>query len=450
MAEKKYDLVVIGAGTAGCLAAYTAAKKGLTNIAIIDRKKRALIGKKICGDGIGTKHLDFLKKVGFDLSEEIIAHIPQNAHLISPDKEKDYTLPIKGQLAIINRHQFGQELLENVINQGVKLLANTMFTGIEKKEDKMIIALSSAKEKHTINSSLVIDASGFNSRIRTNTNLFDHYAKVRDDEQYYCYREICSIENLPKEFKEEIIFEFSYQITKGGYMWYFSRGGKELNMGTGIPKTWMNITSPKKIFSEAMETRFTGITTLDSGGGFVPTRHPIPTHVNDNIILTGDAGVIVNPLHGGGLGASLASGYFAGKIAAEKVPKEDLTEQDLWEFNKLILERYGHRYSILDLYRILLQNIPDKELNNAFKNDYLPLGKIFYAREYDQLLLLSRKLGEIWQELPNQRLNILPKFIEQVHAITHQYPEQPAELQSWAATYQTIYDTYQKAIAIKK
>ncbi|NPE08746.1 MAG: FAD-binding protein, partial [Asgard group archaeon] len=118
MVSKNFDLVVIGAGTAGCLAAYTAAKEGLSKIALVDRKPQKLIGKKICGDGIGTKHLDFLQELGFPIKENnILANIIKTAHLISPDKKKDYALPVQGQLAIINRHQFGQILLEETLNQ---------------------------------------------------------------------------------------------------------------------------------------------------------------------------------------------------------------------------------------------------------------------------------------------------------------------------------------------
>ena len=40
LSRENYDLVVIGAGSAGCLAAHAAVKNGLTKIALIDRKKK--------------------------------------------------------------------------------------------------------------------------------------------------------------------------------------------------------------------------------------------------------------------------------------------------------------------------------------------------------------------------------------------------------------------------
>ena len=102
-----------------------------------------------------------------------------------------------------------------------------------------------------------------------------------------------------------------------------------------------------------MSNRFKKMTVLVAGGGFVPTRHPIPNHVKDNIILIGDAGAIVNPLHGGGLSPSLASGHIAGKIAAKLIPAEMTKEEDLWVFNQKIVERYGLRYANCEGERLI-------------------------------------------------------------------------------------------------
>ncbi len=451
LVSENFDVVVIGAGTAGCLAAYAAAKEGLRKIALIDRKPQKLIGKKICGDGIGTNHLDFLQNIGFPIKENnILANVVKTARIISPDKKKEYTLPVQGQLAIINRHQFGQTLLEETLNLGVKLFANTTFKSLKRETNNLKIQLvKDGTEAITISAPLIIDGSGINSKIREELGEFDETAQLKDEEQYYCYREVCKIEAAPEKYVDSAVFEFSFDLTKGGYKWFFSRGNNEYNMGTGIPKSWIKKASPKDIYQSDMKNRFSEIKLIDGGGGFVPTRHPIPSHVKDNIILTGDAGLIVNPLHGGGLSPSLASGYIAGKIAATQVPNEKLTEGDLWIFNKKINERYGLRYSILDLYRILLQNIPDEELNDALHKEYLPLGNIFYAREYEILMKLSIKLGEIWKQLPNPRFNRLPEFIEKVYDCTNQYPQTPEELDGWAKEYREIYASYYSLIAMK-
>ncbi|MDR2204009.1 MAG: FAD-dependent oxidoreductase, partial [Nitrososphaerota archaeon] len=56
---EKFDAIVVGAGTAGCIAAKTIAESGL-KVCLIDKNSRENIGEKICGDAIGEHHLTFL------------------------------------------------------------------------------------------------------------------------------------------------------------------------------------------------------------------------------------------------------------------------------------------------------------------------------------------------------------------------------------------------------
>ena len=56
---EKFDTIVVGGGTAGCVAAKTLASAGLS-VCLVDRKDRNSIGKKVCGDAIGKHHFDNL------------------------------------------------------------------------------------------------------------------------------------------------------------------------------------------------------------------------------------------------------------------------------------------------------------------------------------------------------------------------------------------------------
>ena len=114
MTSKQFDLVILGAGTAGCLAAHTAVKSGLEKVAIIDRKPEKLIGNKICGDGIGINHLENLQKLGFPIKEgNVIANQLQTARLISPDKEKS----VENEVKKIDAGKTENEKVEEVIEE---------------------------------------------------------------------------------------------------------------------------------------------------------------------------------------------------------------------------------------------------------------------------------------------------------------------------------------------
>ena len=213
----KFDVIVVGAGTAGCMAAYSAAKEGISKIILIDKKSKNQIGNKICGDGIGINHLTFLEDNGFPIKESnIILNKIKTAYLVSPNSTIEDKINIEGHLAIIDRYNFGQTLLKGVLEQRVKLLDKSTIKTIKRKTNEIELNVERKDgESLTIRAPLVIDCSGFHSKIREKSNFFDENYTIKDDEQYYCYREISEIENAPDMYIDSAIFEFSYEKTKG-------------------------------------------------------------------------------------------------------------------------------------------------------------------------------------------------------------------------------------------
>jgi flavin-dependent dehydrogenase len=122
---EKYDAIVVGAGTAGCLAAKTMAQKGL-KVCIVEKKQKAEIGEKICGDALGEHHLTFLgleKPNGGELEAKI-----DGMKIYSPDENTVFTVADKDFKGyILNRHLFGQWLLKKATDSGAQLLDCTNF-----------------------------------------------------------------------------------------------------------------------------------------------------------------------------------------------------------------------------------------------------------------------------------------------------------------------------------
>ena len=72
-----------------------------------------------------------------------------------------------------------------------------------------------------------------------------------------------------------------------------------------------NHPNPKAIFNEHVAPLFKNSTLIHAGGGIVPTRRPIWSLVHEGILLIGDAGCTVNPIHGGGIGSGMQSAVHA-------------------------------------------------------------------------------------------------------------------------------------------
>jgi digeranylgeranylglycerophospholipid reductase len=163
---EKFDVLVVGAGTAGCLAAKTAAEAGL-KVCLIDSKKREEIGVKVCGDALGEHHLTTLglgKPQGGELEKRI-----EGVQIYSPDQNAIFTIADKDFVGyILNRRLFGQWLLKMATDKGALLMDSTQF--LEPVLEKAFVAgatVKNAKGKtEQIRSKVVVDASGFMGVVR--------------------------------------------------------------------------------------------------------------------------------------------------------------------------------------------------------------------------------------------------------------------------------------------
>src|SRR3990170_5414810 len=165
---EKYDVVVVGAGTAGCLTAKTAAKAGL-KVCLLDSKKREKIGEKVCGDAVGKRHFEQVG-IAFPKGEELRTRV-QGINVFSPDmqtvfrvKEEDITHGFT-----INRYIFGQRLLKDAVNAGAILLDSTIAINpiIHEGFVKGVTTKNLKTEKKTeLKSKVVVDASGFSAVLR--------------------------------------------------------------------------------------------------------------------------------------------------------------------------------------------------------------------------------------------------------------------------------------------
>jgi flavin-dependent dehydrogenase len=66
----------------------------------------------------------------------------------------------------------------------------------------------------------------------------------------------------------------------------------------------------------------------------------------------GDAAGLVNPTTGGGIGGAAYSGQYAGQQAVEAIETGDVSERQLWAYNKHVMDDFGARFATLDVYNI--------------------------------------------------------------------------------------------------
>ena len=434
---EKFDAIVVGAGTAGCLAAKTIAEAGL-KICLVEKKKKEEVGEKICGDALGEHHLKTLgleKPQGKELEKRI-----EGIRIFSPDENTIFTIAHEDFVGhMLNRRLFGQWLLNKSIDSGITFIDSTWF--LEPVFEKGFMAGISAKTRNgetvKLKGKVVVDASGFNGVVRHRLPVeMGIEREIANEDVEACYREIRQLKREGENTKYCDIY-LNQKVTPGGYTWVFPKSGTNVNVGLGICMIG-NFPNPKKQFYNHILTKpiFEGSVLLDGGAWFDPTRRPLDSMVGNGVVLTGDAASLVNPIHGGGIGPSMLSGFYAGKTIAAALEKGEPTREALWPYNKMYMESYGKKQASLDIFRMLLIKSSDADLNYGMGCKLLTEDDVLKAGLGDDFHLnIGETARRVFRGIKRVRflnkLRLTVKMMRQVQEHYDTYPKTPENFEQW-------------------
>ena len=449
---EKYDAIVVGAGTAGCLAAKTIAESGL-RVCMVEKKPREQIGEKICGDALGEHHLKFLgleKPTGGELEAKI-----DGIKIYSPDENTVFTIADKDFVGyLLNRKLFGQWLLKKATDKGALLEDNLNFRApIIEKGAVVGLTAKNMKTKKTLElrGKVVVDATGYFGMVRKQlpTNLgIDR--DIANEDVEACYREIRQLkhETVNTTFCEIYL---NQKASPGGYIWIFPKGGARVNVGIGTCMR-KNYPNPKQqLYETALKKPiFEGSSVLTGGSWFDPVRRPLDNMVSNGVVLVGDAASLVNPIHGGGIGPSMLSGYLAGKQIVEALDKGEPTKEALWGYNKKYIETYGKKQGTLDIFKMFLLSCSDEDLNYGMNQKLMTEDDVLKAGMGDDFHLnITETAKRVFRGI--RRVGFLNKLrltVTMMHGLSahyNTYPTTPQDFEPWRVqTIKLIAEAKQK------
>jgi len=444
---EKFDVIVVGAGTAGCLAAKTTAAAGL-KVCLVERKKREEIGEKICGDALGEHHLKTLgleKPQGGELEKRI-----EGIKIYSPNLETVFAIEHEDFVGyLLNRRLFGQWLLRKALDEGADLLdqmqcleptvEKNSVTGIMVKNLKTGVGIQ-------LKSKVVVDASGFFSVIRRKLpKEFGIENEVANEDVEACYREIRQLKQETENSKYCEIY-LNQKVTPGGYAWIFRKNGARVNAGLGICMRG-KFPNPKNQFYKHVLTKplFEGSLLLNGGAWYDPTRRPLENMVGNGVAILGDAACLVNPIHGGGIGPSMLSGFLAGKTILEALEKGDVSQGSLWPCNCRYNEMYGMKQAGLDVFRMLLLTSRDEDLNYGMNYQLLTEEDVLKAGLGDDFhLKITETAKRVFRGLKRIRflnkLRLAVNMMKRVRIHYRNYPETPGSFETWRMQTHALFE----------
>ena len=388
MTTHQYDVAVVGAGTSGCYAAATVADAGY-DVVVVERKDAEEAGHIACGDALKGAS-DFPEAIPKSRLEPAFTNTDvDHGRFEIPQEDTVLEIPVPGELAVIDRWEYGRCLIEGADDAGVQFHYDTVVKDVCQTDDGTVTGLDAIRKGDpvTYDADIVIDGAGALSLLQDKTDFegatFD--TNVRYSQFCSAYREIVEVEE-PVEWDDALVFKPTER--SAGYLWYFPRTDTEINAGLGFQ---MNEEPMALVDDLKRDLRgrpeFEGGEVTDKLGAALPTRRPYDSAVAPGYMAVGDAAGHVNPTTGGGIAGAAYAGKYAAEQAIEAIEDDCTDDEDtLWEYNVNVMDHFGARYAALDVYNIfttaydiddlmaLLAAIPGEKLAEALYGGSTSVG----------------------------------------------------------------------------
>ncbi len=357
MKRYEYDVLVIGAGPGGSMAARFAARNGAKVLLV---EKRPEIGVPVrCAEGISRDWLDIVE-VKVD-KKWVDAEI-EGAKIYSPDEKSIVTLSAEqagNEVGfVINREYFDKHLAALAVEEGAELWLKSPAVKILKEGNQVVGAvIRKFGEEVEVRAKVIIAADGYESQVARWAGL-NTVLRERDIVTCIEYR----MTNI--DIDEKFTHFYIGSCAPGGYLWIFPKGKGEANVGIGVALNKIKDTAePKKyldkFIEEHPELKKGGATQIITGAVSVC---PVPKHlVGDGIMLVGDAARLIDPITGGGIANASISGRWAGEVAAKCL--DNPTAECFKEYEEKVKAKWEKKHLRNWFVKEKLSELSDETLN---------------------------------------------------------------------------------------
>ncbi len=296
---KNFDIIIIGAGPGGSVAAKVASENGYSTC-ILEKEMLGEKGRyKACG---GATAWELIEEI--DYPEEKIGRVIESLELHHVDGE---TYSKKGKGAVVWRSTFDKFLTDMAVDSGALLKEKELMINIEKVDD--FYKISTNKDKYT--AKYIIAADGVTS---PTLKLLNWPFFKSEDLILTITKEMKTTKsNIDKTLGHDTVhLFFGKSLIPVGYAWLFPKTERiTVGWGNQINLVKNSREEFKKFLALPLVKLALNNSTMET---FKP--HLIPVGLRsklyeDNVFAIGDAGGIVDPISGKGIPYAMMSGQFA-------------------------------------------------------------------------------------------------------------------------------------------
>jgi len=353
--KEEYDIVVVGAGPAGSIAARYAAQGGASVIVL---EKDRDVGYPVrCGEAISREGLEaFIKPDKRWINAEITKF-----GFVAPNGKKVVIDLGKVEGYMLERRIFDYELAKTASDAGAEILTRAYVNDLINENGKVTgVKFEFRGEQKQIKCKIVIGADGVESRVGRWAGLETHI-DFRDMES--CFQVTAT--NVECD-QDTLFFYFGKEVAPEGYFWVFPKGNGTANIGLGVSGGIGKKRSALSYLNNNLENLFPTANILTQVAGGVPSVVALKEMAAPGVMLVGDAARQVNPLSGGGISSGMIGASIAGRLAAQSIKNND--PDYIKNYHKEWKKLRGKKHDFLDKIKDGLFNFTDEQFNNLIES----------------------------------------------------------------------------------
>lgn len=339
LASLTSEVVIVGAGPAGLSTALFLAKKGIRSILI---EKDYFPRDKICGDGLSGWVVSMMRRIDPELLRKLqsmpVQQPSYGVRFFAPDMQS-VSLPYSNKKYphdppghVIRRIDFDNLLMDEALKSPlIEVIQGVNITEIENGEKAVILTDSSGEQRYT--AEICIIASGARNKLLRNTHPGKKDSKHQATGIRQYYEGVTGIQE-----GNFVDFYFLKEFLPG-YLWVFPLPDGRANVGAGIRTDILKKRklTLKLVMEQALAEnphladRFKNARPVS---GIAAQSLPLGSRKirlsGNRYLLAGDAGFLIDPFTGEGVGNAMWSGF----AAAEHIGKAIASNRFDAAFNK--------------------------------------------------------------------------------------------------------------------
>lgn len=369
--SQAYDVIVVGAGPAGSVAARLAAQAGLRTLLL---EKRPVIGEPVrCAEAIGA---DLSRPFIEPDARWIDARITHFA--VHNSRGEFVKLPPAEPTLVVDRRLFDKQLARLAEQAGAELRTDTAAIGLlsDEKGIKGVRVLHAAKEE-TLHSRLVVAADGTESQAARWAGL----NTVSPPTDYYIAAEYL-LTGLGGSIDPHVCeYHLIHILAPGGYLWTFPKGADSANVGLVTTVNGVKGLRAFDLLDRFIAERYPMAAVATKIAGGIHVTGALQKMTANGLVVVGDAAHQADPLTGGGIVLGMIGAQLAMQAAVQALSHGEATKEALRPYEIGWRQRFGRMHTALYQIRKLLTRMDQERVDRLIaKAAQIPIGEMSLGR----------------------------------------------------------------------